>query len=61
MEILILDTGLFPDRETVSAAIAELGSDDAVERLDVTGIGADEAQWDDVVRAVLAAGKVITL
>ena len=61
MEILILDTGLFPDRETVAAAIAELESGSGVERLDIAGIGADEAAWDGVARAVLAAGKVITI
>jgi hypothetical protein len=61
MHYLILDTGLFPDRETVSAALANLKTDDGVKRIDVSELGSDNAAWDEAVRSLLEADKVITL
>ncbi len=63
MQILTLETGLFPDQDTLKAAIAELERQDhSVVRLVLDGLAADdEAGWDRVVQEIMKAGKVITI
>ena len=61
-KILELTTGVFPDAETVSAAIATRETTDTVTRLDVRSWTADNTEdWDAAVAAILEADLVVTL
>lgn len=60
--IIELKTGLFPDAETVAAALAAHAACLEVVRLDVTGLGAeDEEAWKTAAEAILAADLTVTL
>jgi len=60
MRILHLDSPLFPDRETVAAALANLqGEGHSLHRLDIPR-AEDDAAWDEVAAAILDADTVIT-
>jgi hypothetical protein len=61
MRIVVLDTGLFPDRETVQDAIDVLALDHEVERLDATDASFPDSEWDHVLDILLAADRVVTL
>lgn len=62
MKILALNTGLFPDKGAVEAALDTLEGAQAVERADLTGLAPeDEDGWAAVARAVLAADLIVTL
>jgi len=58
---MVLDTGLFPDRETVDAALQQLGNTHTVTRHDVSKMTPDDAAWDELVNAILKADRIITL
>ena len=60
MKILALDTGLFPDRETLDAALAEMAAEHHVRRLDAPPAEADEAAWDAALTEILAADMIVT-
>lgn len=63
MRILALDSGLFPDRETVEAALAELAAGHQVSRLDLTASATDatdEAAWDRALAEILRADLIVT-
>lgn len=59
--IVQLKTGLFPDSDTVTAALA--ASDGvAIVRLDVSGLAAeDEEAWKRAAEAILGADLTVTL
>ncbi len=62
MIILELKTGLFPDAESVTAAVQSLNGTHTVERLDVTGLTQDDKEgWARVATAILTAELVVTL
>jgi hypothetical protein len=65
MKILELNTGLFPDAQTVSAALRQLAPAHAVESIDVSAYprrqGLDEEAWDRVVAAILSSDLTITI
>ena len=58
--IVELRTGLFPDRATVTAALAEPPAGLEVRRFDLTRPDMDDAAWDEVAKAILGATIVIT-
>lgn len=63
MKIAILETGLFPDEQTVEAALGALAEEDhTLTRITAgeTSTG-DEAFWDRVVDEIMKAQKVITI
>ncbi|WP_137703314.1 hypothetical protein [Marimonas lutisalis] len=61
MKLLELDTGLFPDRARVEAALGTLEEAHRIERRDISGLAPeDEDAWADVVGAIRAADSVIT-
>lgn len=60
MKILALDSGLFPDRETLEAALAELAGAHEVSRLDLAGGDMDEAGWDRALAEILRADLIVT-
>lgn len=60
MIILALDSGLFPDRGTVEAALAELAGSHQVNRLDLTTGDMIEADWDRALADILRADLIVT-
>ncbi len=60
MRILVLDIGLFPDHETVSAALATTEGHD-IATMPVSDREMPEADWDAIAAAILAADRIITL
>ena len=60
MKILALNTGLFPDRETLDAALAEMAAGHHVRRLDLPPPDADDTAWDAALSEVLAADMIVT-
>lgn len=60
MRILVLDVGLFPDRETVVAAVGQLAAKNEVRRK-APAADAGDGEWDQVLAEVRAADLVITL
>lgn len=61
MRVLVLDVKLFPDRETVTAAVARLAAENEVRRRSAPAAGATDAEWDQVLAEVRAADLVVTL
>lgn len=59
MRVLVLDVNLFPDRATMSAAIAQLARDSEIRRTSPAQ-GSGDADWDRVLADVLAADLVVT-
>ena len=60
--IVALKTGLFPDAETVAAALAEDAAIAEVVRLDVSELAAeDEEAWKKAAEAILGADLTVTL
>ena len=60
MIILALDSGLFPDRGTVEAALAEFAGSHQVNRLDLTTGNMIEADWDRALADILRADLIVT-
>lgn len=59
--IVELKTGLFPDAETVAAALAKTTSVEVV-RLDVSGLAAeDQEAWKRAAEAILGADLTVTV
>ena len=61
MNILEINTGLFPDRSTVAAAVVALQADHHIQRIDVFNHNLDDEGWDDLVKAILKADRIVTL
>lgn len=62
MNILELDTGLFPDAPRVDEAIETLNGPHSVVRADVKGLAPDDEDgWTALARDILAADRVVTL
>jgi hypothetical protein len=61
VNIAVVDTGLFPDRETLQDAVTALQSLHNVYRYDATRPELTEADWDRALDEMLACDLVITL
>lgn len=59
MNILQLNTGLFPDVQTVAAALRQMASTHAVEVVDLRRREMQESDWDEAIRRILAADRII--
>ena len=59
--IFVLDAGLFPDGETVEAALSALHGPCEIDRVELRPALADRDKWDCVVRHILAADKIVVL
>ena len=60
--VIELKTGLFPDAETVAAALAASAASVEVERIDVSGLALDDREaWKKAAEAILAADLTVTL
>jgi len=60
MNIVQLDTGLFPDAQTVIAALRQMASTHRVDVVDIQRRDMQEGDWDGVIAALLAADLVIS-
>lgn len=60
MKILVLDTGLFPEKQVIEQALVQLGVEHQVSRHDALA-GLSDDDWDGVARAIASADRVITL
>ncbi|HVZ52694.1 MAG TPA: hypothetical protein VG986_12055 [Pseudolabrys sp.] len=59
--VIELKTGLFPDAETVAAALAATPGVEVV-RFDVSGLAADDEEaWKRAAEAILGADLTVTL
>jgi hypothetical protein len=61
MKIALLETGLFPETEVVSAAIARLHTEHEVMRLDAARPEVSEDEWDAFLDAMLSSDLVLTM
>jgi hypothetical protein len=61
MNVLVLQTDIFPDAETVRAAVRALQQTDRVLTLDLRERDLGEAFWDGVIDAIADADVVVTL
>lgn len=59
--LLVLEVGLFPDQETLGAALALIAADRDVLRHDLTRQSMTDQSWDRVVDDILSARKVVTI
>lgn len=61
LNVLVLQTDLFPDAETVRVALRALAETDRVLTLDLRERDRGEAFWDRVVDAIADADVVVTI
>lgn len=59
MTVLVLDTRLFPDDDTLEAALARWPAVAPLRRLAVPADG-DDRGWDQVLAAILTADAIVT-
>jgi len=60
MNIVQLNTGLFPDAQTVIAALRQVAQTHRVDTIDVRSRDLQEGDWDRVIAAILAADLVVS-
>jgi hypothetical protein len=61
VNIAILETGLFPDQETMEEAVTHLLPVHNVYRYDLRAVRRTDAEWDQLLDEVLAADRVFTI
>jgi len=61
MCIVVLDTDLFPDRQTVESAFRGLEADHEVRHIDVATRELDDHGWDRILTEILDAERVIAI
>ena len=61
MKILELNTGLFPDAQTVSAALRQMEPAHRVESIDLRRRDMEDEAWDRVIAAILDSDLTITI
>jgi len=61
MKILQLNTGLFPDAQTVIAALRRMEAAHSVVSIDLRCQDMENEAWDKAVTAILASDLTITL
>lgn len=61
MNILQLNTGLFPDAQTVEAALRQMAETHRVSVVDLTRGDMRESDWDAAIEAILAADRIISI
>ncbi|MCK9382992.1 MAG: hypothetical protein M0P95_18265 [Sulfuritalea sp.] len=60
MNIVQLDTGLFPDAQTVIAALRQMASTHRVDVVDIQRRDMQDSDWDGVIAALLAADLIVS-
>ncbi len=60
MNIVQLTTGLFPDAQTVIAALRQATAAHRVDVVDIRRPDLQQSDWDSVIAAILAADMVVS-
>lgn len=60
MNIVQLDTGLFPDAQTVIAALRQVAPTYHVDVIDARRRNMQDSDWDGVIAALLAADLIVS-
>jgi len=60
MNIVQLNTGLFPDAQTVIAALRQVVAAHRVDIIDIRSRDMREGDWDRVIAAILGADLVVS-
>lgn len=61
MIIVQLNTGLFPDAQTVSAALRQTTQTHLVDVIDLRRPEMKDSDWEAAIRAILAADRVVSV
>ena len=61
MNILQLNTGLFPDAQTVESALRTMTGAQRVTVVDIARRDLKESDWDAAIQAILAADRVVSI
>jgi hypothetical protein len=61
MNIVQLNTGLFPDAQTVAAALRQMAETHRVDVVDISRRDMRESDWDAAIQRILAADRVISI
>jgi hypothetical protein len=61
MKTLELNTGLFPDAQTVNAALRRMDATYHVDSIDLRRRDLEEDAWDRILDAILASDMTITV
>ena len=61
MNILQLNTGLFPDAQTVEAALRRIAETHRVTVVDLARRELNESDWDAAIQAILAADRIVSI
>jgi hypothetical protein len=61
VKILQLNTGLFPDAQTVEAALRQIASMHHVETVNLRRRDMREGDWDEVMHRILAADQIVSI
>lgn len=61
MNIAQLNTGLFPDAQTVDAALRQMAETHRVDVIDISRRDMRESDWDAAMQTILAADRVISI
>lgn len=60
MNIVQLNTGLFPDAQTVIAAVGQMAPTHRVDTVDIRSRDMQDSDWDRVIAAILAADLIVS-
>ncbi len=61
MRVIVLDTGLFPERDMIESALQVLAKTHDLRRIDLANREMDQQDWDRVLAEILDCEKVITI
>ena len=61
MEFVVLETGIFPDRTTLTEALAALRAGHPAGRPVMPSCKDDEEGWDRLLQALLAADRIVVV
>ena len=61
MDVVVLDAGIFPDRETVEQALSRLPAGCTRSVIEVSRPDRGECDWDRVLDRLLAADRIVVV
>ncbi len=61
MNIVQLNTGLFPDAQTVEAALRQMSGTHRVTVVDIARRDMQQDDWDAALQAILAADRIVSI
>ncbi len=61
IDVVVLETAIFPDQETLANAIEQLQKTHRVWRFNTTQTGNTDRDWDQALLRLLDAGRIIVV